>query len=66
MELAVQGYIARCQCGEGIVEFVEQLSLRFRLFDDNTQMRLQGDDVAAELTISSKMGKEHFRIGCCQ
>ncbi len=28
---------------DGIVEFVEELSLRFGLFDDNTQICLQED-----------------------
>ncbi len=45
---------------DGIVEFVEELCLHFGLFDDNTQIRLQGVNLAAELTI----GKEHFRVGC--
>ncbi len=47
---------------DGIVEFVEELCLHFGLFDDNTQ----GDNLAVELTISSNMGKEHFRIESCQ
>ncbi len=51
---------------DGIVEFVEELCVRFGLFDDSTQVRLQGDNSAAELTISSNMGKENFRIGYCQ
>ncbi len=51
---------------DGIVEFVEELSLHVRLFDDDTSIRLQGYNLAAELTISSNMNKEHFRIGCCQ
>ncbi len=37
---------------EGILEFVDEL------FDDNTQIRLQGDNLAAELTMSSSMGKK--------
>ncbi len=44
---------------DGVVEFIEE---HFRLFDDNTQ----GDNLAVELTISSNMGKEHFRIESCQ
>ncbi len=48
---------------DGIVEFIEE---RFGLFDDNTQIRLQGDNLAVELTISWNIGKEHFRIGSCQ
>ncbi len=51
---------------DGIVEFVEKLCLRFEHFDDSTQFRLQGDNSAAELTVSSNMGKEHFRVGYCQ
>ncbi len=35
----------------GIVEFVEELYLRFRLFDDNTQICLQGDSLMDEMTI---------------
>ncbi len=49
---------------DGIVEFVEELCLRFGLFNDNTQVCLQGDNLAVELTISTNMSKEHFRIGC--
>ncbi len=48
------------------VEFVEYLSLRLGLFDDDTQIRLQGNNLATELTISSNMSKGQFRIGCCQ
>ncbi len=62
MELAVPGVTAE----DGIVEFVMELCLRFGLYDDGTQIRLQGDNLAAELTISMNMGKEHFRIGYCQ
>ncbi len=36
---------------------VEELSLRYGIFDDNTQIRFQGDNVAAELKVSSNMGK---------
>ncbi len=50
----------------GIVEFVMDLSLRFGLFVDSTQIRLQGDNLAAELTISMNMDKEQFRIGYFQ
>ncbi len=39
---------------DGIVEFIEKLSLRFGLFDDNTQLCLHRDN----LTISSNMDKE--------
>ncbi len=51
---------------DSTVEFVEELCVRLGLFDDNTQIRLLRDNLAAELKISSSMGKEHFRIGCCQ
>ncbi len=47
---------------DSIIEFVEKLSLRFGLFDGNTQICLQGDNLMTELTISSNMGKEHFRL----
>ncbi len=49
-----------------IVEFVEELILCYGLFNDNTRTSLQGDNLVAELTISSNMGNWHFRIGCCQ
>ncbi len=39
---------------------VEDLSLRYGVFDENIQSRLQGDDLAAELTIPSNMEKEYF------
>ncbi len=42
---------------DGIEEFVDELSLRFGLFDDNTQIRLQGYNLAAELAISSNLAK---------
>ncbi len=51
---------------DGIVEFVEEHCLRFGLFNDNIHIRLQGNNLAAELTIVSNMGKEHFQIGSCQ
>ncbi len=41
---------------DGVEEFVDELSLRFGLFDDNTQIRLQGYNLAAELAISSNLG----------
>ncbi len=44
------------------IKSVEKLSLRFGLFDGNTQVCLQGDNLMAVLTISSNMGKEHFRL----
>ncbi len=47
---------------DGIVEFVE-ICLRFRLFDYNTQICLQGDSLMAAMAISSIMEIEHFRIG---
>ncbi len=43
---------------DGIVEFVVEICMHFGSFDDNTQVRLQGNNL--------NMGKEHFRIGCCQ
>ncbi len=49
---------------DGILEFVEEFSLRFGLLKSNTQIRLQADNLAAELAIFSNMGKEHFQIGC--
>ncbi len=51
---------------DGVVELVEELCLRLGRFDGNTQVRLQGDNLAVEVTISTNMGKEYFRIGCCQ
>ncbi len=45
---------------DGIVEFVEELSMYFGVFDDNTQISLQGGNWAAELTILG------VRIGFCQ
>ncbi len=44
---------------DGIEEFVDELGLRFGLFDDNTQIRLQGYNLVVELAISSNLGKEH-------
>ncbi len=49
----------------GIVKFVEELCLHLGFFDDNTHIRLQEDNLAAELRISSNTGKKHFRMGCC-
>ncbi len=37
---------------DSIIEFVEELCLRFRLLSDNTQFRLLGDNLVVELTIS--------------
>ncbi len=51
---------------DGVVEFAEKFSLRFGLFDVNTQICLKGDNLMADMTISSNMGKEHYQIGCCQ
>ncbi len=51
---------------DGIAEFAEKLSLRFGLFDVNTQINLQDDNLTTDMTISSNMSKEHFRILCCQ
>ncbi len=58
---------AKCKCGnaiitvarakDGIVGFVEELSLRFGLFDDYTQIYLQDDNLIIEMTMSSNMGK---------
>ncbi len=45
---------------EGIVEFLKKLTLYFGLFDDGTQIRLCGDTLTAELTISSNLGKNIF------
>ncbi len=42
------------------MEFVEELSMYFGVFDDNNQISLQGDILAAGLTILD------VRIGCCQ
>ncbi len=41
---------------DGIEKFVDELGLRFGLFDDNTQIRIQGYNLAAELAISSNLG----------
>ncbi len=49
----------------GIVKIVEELCLHLGFFDDNTQIRLQGDNLVAELTISSNVDNEHCQIGCC-
>ncbi len=43
----------------GIKEFVDALGLRFGLFGDNTHIRLQGYNLAAELALSSNLGYEH-------
>ncbi len=40
-------------------DIVEELSLRFGDFHENIQSRLQGDDLAAELTIPSNMENEY-------
>ncbi len=40
---------------EGIAEFVEELSLLFGLFDEDTQIRLQGDNMTTDFTISSNI-----------
>ncbi len=51
---------------DGIVEFIEELCLHIGLFHDDTTIRLRGDNLAAELTISSNINKQHFGIECCQ
>ncbi len=48
---------------DGIVEFVEKLSLRFGLVDDNTQICLQGGSLMVDMAISSNRGIEHFWVG---
>ncbi len=40
-----------------IEEFDGELSLRFGLCDDSIEVRLQGDNLVAQLRISSDMGK---------
>ncbi len=41
---------------DGIVEFVVEICMHFGSFDNNTQVRLQGNNLS--------MGKEQLRIGC--
>ncbi len=66
MELAVPDRLPFVSVEDSIVKFVVELSLHFILFDDVTQIRLQGSNLVGELTISSNMNKEPLRIGCCQ
>ncbi len=47
---------------ESIVELVEKFDLRFV----TVKIRLQDDDLTAEITITSNRDKERFRIGDCQ
>ncbi len=44
---------------ESIVELGEKFDLRF------VQIRLQDDNLTAEITITSNMDKERFRVGDC-
>ncbi len=48
---------------DGIVEFVEKLSLRFGLVDDNTQICLQSGSLMADMAVLSNRDIEHFRVG---
>ncbi len=51
---------------DGIVELVVNFSLRIGFSDDAAQISLQGENLTAEMMTSSNMGKELFRVGCCQ
>ncbi len=56
--------------GDGILEFVEKLSLRFKLLGDNTQICLQDNKMPTKMTIflnifrlnvvKDAMGASHF------
>ncbi len=66
MELAILDRLPVVKPENGIVEFVEKLSMVFGLFDDNIQICLQSANLMTEMTISSNMGKKHFQCFICR
>ncbi len=58
--------VACVRVEDSLEEFTEAFSLHFVLFDDKAQICLHVDYLTAEMAISFHMGKDYFRIECCQ